>query len=430
MLPPSLAGWMSSTPDFLLWSLQQTSQPDGPLANLPIWMLLNLVCTVWSRNCKVLGTSPVFLDFLQQMPAISQKYLDQLSPVIHPSRRGLRAKVCDHYKMIVTFQHCLLCVIEDVLLSSLSSDPHFGPLEPPPAPISSMLLNPATEAAAVLELAGACQVACEKDLAKGSRKQTQQTKSQKGQRGSSAQSSSRRAVTVTPPADVKYTPPPTPPDHAAGPVSNGQVAVTAAATMLGQLLECGSFTMSGVLQTPLKVLTTVVEVRYGPPSSPAEVGRVPFCQMSLASLEGLKLLLEVAVLVAGAKGSLKDLVWLMQQTLFLLHAAACGTSFEQRQAFIADRGKLLLQVLWRVGKAISAESQQKQPDLDDPDVVVLTTVRLMQRNVISVMVEFLDLLVRPCSTGSSIIAGKYTLQFMMKERSKYAACRGVMCVLV
>ena len=414
MLPPSLAGWMSSTPAFLLWSLQHTSRPDFPLANLPVWLLVNFTCDVWSRHCKLLGISPVFLDFLQKMPAISQKYLDQLSPMIRASRQGPGTKAFEHYKMIVAFQHCLLKVTQDTLhLSSLSSTLDLGPLQSAPAPIGSILLNPITEAAAVVQLAGAWQFVCEKGLATGSRKQTQQTKSQNRQRETSTQSSSKRAVPVTAPDGFEYAPPPTPPDHAAAPVSSGQVAVAAVAKMLGEFPKA-RHTMIVTFGTPVKVLATLVETRYSLPSPP-RAGFLSCSQMSLASLEGLKLLLEAAALLAGMDGSLEQLMWLMQPTLFLLIASACGTSFEQRQAFIADRGDLLLQVLWRVGKAMSDESQQQQPVLGDPDALVQLSCGLSQRGLISIMVELLDVLVRPCSTGSSLIAGKDTMQFMIDD---------------
>ena len=420
MLPPSLAGWMSSTPAFLLWWLQHTSRPDFPLVNLPIWMLLNYMCNVWNRNSKLLGLSPVFLDFLQKMPAISQKYLDELSPGIRASQQGPRTNAFEHYKMIVTFQHCLLSVIEDVLHLSSLSDPQLELLRSAPGPLSSILLNPVTEAAAVLQLAGTYQFVSGKDLAKGPRKQTQQTKSQSGQKGTSAESSSRRAVPGTALDGLNYTPP----DHAAAAVRNGQVAVSAAAAALGErLVLVKAYTMNDAFAPPLKVLTAVVEMRYNS-------RRESFSQMSLASQEGLKLLLEVAALLAGMEGTLEELVTVMLQTLNLLRTAACGTSFDQRRAFIADKGKLILQVLWRVGKAMSAESQQKQPVWGGPDALVDRALRVSNRAVISIMVEFLDVLVRPSSTSSSIIAGKDTMQLMITKCLQYAAYGGVTCMLV
>ena len=387
------------------------------------------MCVVWSKNYRLLGVSPVFLDFLQKMPEVSQQYLDQLGPGIHPSRQGPGTKAFNHYLMIVMFQQSLLKVTQDTLHLSLSSSPDIRPLESAPAPISSILLNPVTEAAAVLQLAGACQFVCEKDLAKGSMKQqqqqTQQTKSQNRQRGPVAQSSSRHAVPVTPSYGFEYSPPPTPPDHAAVPVRNGQVAVTAVAEMLGGLSEAS--TMIGAFGAPVRILASVVQVRYGSPYNPVEVAQLLFSQMSLASLEGLKLLLEVAALLAGMPGSLEQLVWLMQLTMELLLAAACGASFEQRQAFIADRGELLLKVLWRVGKAMSDESQQ--PVLSNPDVLALIPPELSHRAIISVMVDFLDALVHPCRTGSSFIAGKYMMHFMGMLCLQYSACGGARCAL-
>ena len=314
--------------------------------------------------------------------------------------------------MIVTFQYVLLKVTQDhVLLTSLSSSPDLGPLQSAPAPIGSILLNPVTEAAAVLQLAGACQFVSEKGLAKGSRKQTQQTKPQDRRGGPTAESSSRRAVPVTAPHGFEYTPPPTPQDHVAAPMTNGLVAVTAVAKLLCEIPKAN--TMIGAFGAPLTVLGTVVETRYGPAA-----GQAPYSQMSLASLEGLQLLLEVAALLAGMDGSLEQLISLMQPVVSLLIAAACGTSFEQRQAFLANRGKLLLQVLWRVGKAMSAESQQKQPVLADPalgnpDAVVQVPHEISHRGIISHMLLLLDALVGPCIAGSSVIAGVYGMQFIM-----------------
>ena len=389
------------------------------MANLPIWLLVTFMCDVWSNNYKLLGISPVFMDFLQKMPEISQQYLDQLSPIIRDSRQGPGTKAFEHYKMIMTFQYLLLKVIQDHLdLSSLSSSPDLGPLQSAPAPIGSILLNPVTEAAAAVRLAGACQFVNEKDLVQGSRKQTQHTTPQDRHGGATAESSSRRAVPVNAPGGFEYAPPPTPQDHVAAPVRNWLVAVTAVASMLGGIPK--AYTMIGAFGAPLKVLGTVVDTLYGP-----EVGHAPYSRMSLASLEGLKLLLEVAALSAGMDGSLEQLIWLMQPTMSLLIAAACGSSLEQRQAFIANRGKLLLQVLWRVGKAVSAESQQKQPVLGNSDAMV--RVPFSQRDVISMMVHLLDVLVCPCSTGSSFIAGKYEMQFIMICGLQYAACGGVRC---
>ena len=416
---------MSSTPGFLLWSLQHTSRPDFPLANFPIWMLVNCMCDMWSRYYKLLDVCPEFLDFLQKMPAISQQYIDQLSPIC-ASQQGPGTKAFEHYKMIVRFQHYLLNVTHGhILLSIVSATPDLGPPQSAPAPIRSILLNPATEAAAVLELAGACQFVAEKDLAKGSRKQTQQTKPQNGP---IPHSSSSQAIPVTAPDGFEYSPPPFSPDHTAAPVRNGQVAVAAVAKMLGEFPQ--AYTMVGAFKAPVQVLEMVVKIRSGPPSTTTEMGQVPFSEMSLASLAGLKLLLEVAALSAGMDGSLGDLVWLMLPTGFLLTSAACHTSYEQRQAFIAERGKLLLQVLWRVGKAMSAQSQQKQPVLGNPDALVSMPHDLTQRIIISNMVNSLDVLVRPSRTCSGFVqvAGVYGMHFTIIERLQCAACGRVRCV--
>ena len=396
---------MESTPQLLQWFLQQPELAASPsLHRLTrgAWGMLTWASEVWSRAC-ILPTSPAVLTFFAAAASVSRHYITHFAPV------GADAGTpqANYFMICVSCQHAMLLAARRVI----SRDMKASSSGYPGSDIFAFLAKPAIINAAITGFAGVCHCLYGRHASKQQQKHRKQEHQGKGPRrlqqqqpskSKQQQQHSRRLSTgstdspeassgqmLTPHSSTSsvgtsrhlvY------PDHAAAHVAGGQTAVDAVARVVGG---------QSVSEMVDDLLTALMPLRSQLDRQQSlEGGRsFPTCS-ELTTARGLMLLLEAAALVENVRAAKEAMDGIVAGSILSLFASvALNTTKSERRVFLAERGSLLLHVLWSHAKfLISAAEQDEQQQgasvLWDPDYQPSGTDR------IHVLVAVMDALVQ------------------------------------